>query len=107
MGQLADAKARLAQANTEEEQSRQKLAMNQKDLKALEARWKEVEREASEGQKRLQAMRAEVQAFKNNVAQSGWSAEKDQEDEVARRNAKAEVRLLTEVCLLASRSSRP
>lgn len=96
MGQLADAKARLAQANTEEEQSRQKLAMNQKELKALEARWKEVEREASEGQKRLQAMRAEVQAFKNNVAQSGWSAEKDQEDEVARRNAKAEVRRLTE-----------
>lgn len=97
MGQLADAKARLAQASTEEEQSKQRLAMSQKELKTLESRWKEVELEAGEGQKRLKAMQAEVENFRKKVAQAGWSEEKEREGETALRNAKAEVRQLTEV----------
>ncbi|TFY57528.1 hypothetical protein EVJ58_g6964 [Rhodofomes roseus] len=96
MGQLADAKARLAQASTEEEQSKQRLVMSQKELKALESRWKEVEREAGEGQKRLKAMHAEVESFRKKVAQAGWSEEKEREGEMALRNAKAEVRQLME-----------
>ncbi|KAI0728952.1 hypothetical protein C8Q72DRAFT_347915 [Fomitopsis betulina] len=89
MGQLADAKARLAQASTEEEQSKQKLAMSQKELKALEARWKEVEREAGEGQKRLKAMQAEIDSFRKKVAECGWSAEKEREGDMAIRDVKA------------------
>ncbi|KAH9917715.1 condensin complex subunit SMC2 [Fomitopsis serialis] len=96
MGQLADAKARLAQANTEEEQGKQRLVMSQKELKTLESRWKEVEREAGEGQKRLKAMQAEVESFRSKVAQAGWSQEKEHEGELALRNAKAEVRQVTE-----------
>ncbi|KAI0919976.1 hypothetical protein AcV5_001907 [Taiwanofungus camphoratus] len=96
MGQLADAKARLAQASTEEEQSRVKLGMSQNELKALEARWKEVEREAGEGKKNLQAMRAEVDSLKKKLSASGWNEEKESEREAALRTAKAEVRLFTE-----------
>lgn len=102
MGQLADAKARLAQASTEEEQSRVKLGMSQNELKALEARWKEVEREAGEGKKNLQAMRAEVDSLKKKLSASGWNEEKESEREAALRTAKAEVRLFTEVCLVTT-----
>lgn len=44
MGQLADARARLAQAAAEEEQSRVKLGMAEKALKGLEKLSKEVEK---------------------------------------------------------------
>ena len=100
MGQLADAKARLAQASTEEEQSRVKLGMSEKELKTLEARWKEVEREAGEGKRNLEAMRAEIEKFRKKVAETGWSAEKEQEGEQALRAARNEVRQLTEVSAL-------
>ncbi|KZT64706.1 hypothetical protein DAEQUDRAFT_599623 [Daedalea quercina L-15889] len=60
MGQLADAKARLAQATTEEEQK--------------------VEREAGEGQKRLKTMQAEVENSRRKVGESGWSEEKEREE---------------------------
>lgn len=103
MGQLADAKARLAQASTEEEQSKQKLAMSQKELKTLEARWKEVEREAGEGQKRLKAMQAEIEGFRKNVAECGWSEEKDREGDMAIRNVKALIERLTVVRHLLNR----
>ncbi|CCM00223.1 uncharacterized protein FIBRA_02251 [Fibroporia radiculosa] len=96
MGQLADAKARLAQAKTGEEQSRVKVGMSNKELKSLEAKWKEVEREAGEGQKRLQMMRKEVDDFKKKVGESEWNAEKEQHSEAALKIAKAEVRDLTE-----------
>jgi structural maintenance of chromosome 2 len=53
MGQLADAKAKLAQATAEEEQSRVKLGMSEKELKTLEGRWKEVEREVGDGKRKF------------------------------------------------------
>ena len=97
MGQLADAKARLAQACTEEEQTKQKLAMSQKELKTLEARWKEVEREAGEGQKRLKAMQAEVDGFRKKVAECGWSEDKGREGDAALRELKAQIQRLSSV----------
>ena len=97
MGQLADAKARLAQAGTEEEQSKQKLAMSQKELKTLEGRWKEVEREAGEGQKRLKAMQAEIDSFRKKVAECGWTEEKEREGDAAIRAVRAEIERLTGV----------
>ena len=99
MGQLSEAETRLAQANAEEEQNRMKLGMSQTELKALEARWKEVEREAGEGKRNLQKMQAEVDDLKKKAAASGWSAEKEQAGEAALRAAKAEVRQLTEVSI--------
>lgn len=97
MGQLADAEARVAQATAEEEQSRVKLGMSEKELKTLEGRWKEVEKEASEGKRNLEGMVVEVEKFRKRVADSGWSLEKEKEGELALKNAKAELRQLAEV----------
>ncbi|KAJ8469227.1 hypothetical protein ONZ51_g9127 [Trametes cubensis] len=84
-------------ATAEEEQCRVKLAMSEKELKALEARWKAVEREAGEGARQLEAMRADVERRKKKVAETGWSQEKDDAQQTAIREAKDEVQRLTEV----------
>ncbi|KAJ8474142.1 hypothetical protein ONZ51_g7411 [Trametes cubensis] len=97
MGQLSDARTRAAQAAAEEEQCRVKLSMAEKELKALEARWKAVEREAGEGARQLEAMRADVERRKKKVAETGWSQEKDDAQQTAIREAKDEVQRLTEV----------
>lgn len=100
MGQLADAKAKLAQA-TAEEQSRVKLGMSEKELAALEARWKAVEREAGDGKKNLESIKAETEKFSRKVAECGWSEEKERGGETALKTAKAEFRQLSEVSLRA------
>lgn len=99
MGQLADARARLAQATAEEEQSKVKLSSAEKDLKALQARFKDVERDASEGKRNLAAMKTEVEKARRKLEQSGWNAEKEAQGETALRNARNEVRNLTDVCI--------
>lgn len=101
MGQLADAKAKLAQATAEEEQSRVKLGMSEKELKVLEGRWKEVEREAGDGKKNLEKVKAETEKFRRKVEESGWSADKEREGVDALRTAKGEERRLTEVSAFA------
>ena len=97
MGQLADAKGRLAQAAAEEEQHRVKLAMSEKDLKAFGKRWKEVEKEAGEGTRNLQAKEREVEELRKKVDSCGWNADKERDGEFALRTAKSKVRQLTEV----------
>ncbi|KAI0822104.1 condensin complex subunit SMC2 [Trametes gibbosa] len=96
MGQLADARTRSAQAAAEEEQSRVKLSMSEKELKTLEARWKAVEREASEGARNLEEKRAGVEKCKKRIAETGWSTEKEQAHDTAIRSAKEEVRSLAQ-----------
>ncbi|KAF7981509.1 hypothetical protein HWV62_33069 [Athelia sp. TMB] len=96
MGQLADAQARLAHAAAEEEQGRVKLSMGEKELAALEVRWSAVAKEAGDGKKKLENMRAEVEKFERRVAECGWSEEKEREGEAALRAAKAEVRQLAD-----------
>ena len=98
MGQLAEARARHAQAQAEEEQCRTKLAMAEKEQKALEVRWKAVEREAGEGRKNLENMRAEVEKLKKKVTECGWSAEKEKQFDVDWRTAKEDLRQAAEVC---------
>ncbi len=100
MGQLAEAKARQAQAQAEEEQSRVKLVMSEKELPKLQARWKDVEREAADGKKNLDKMEKELDRFKQKVIETGWSAENEKECETALREARNEVRRLTEVSYL-------
>ncbi|KAL4247183.1 SMC family protein [Abortiporus biennis] len=96
MGQLADAKAEMTQGSAEEHQCKVKLEMSEKELKALQARWKEVEREAGEGKKQLAAMQKDVDKLRAVVQSSGWNEDKERETEEALRNARAEVRRLTE-----------
>lgn len=64
--QLADAKVKLAQASAKE-QSWVKLGMAEKELKALEKRWKKVKKEDGEGCQNLEAKSSEVDALKKKV----------------------------------------
>ncbi|KAF4583816.1 Structural maintenance of chromosomes protein 2 [Pleurotus pulmonarius] len=92
MGQLADAKARIAQAAAEEEQCRVKLVMHEKELKALEARWKSMEKEAKDGEKQLEKKRREVEEVAAKLAACGWDADKENEGETNLRRIQGELR---------------
>ena len=97
MGQLADAKARLAQGAAEEEQSKVRLAMNEKELVNLEARMKTFAKEAGDNLKKLENMKATVQACQGKITNSGWSAEKDKQLDMQLREARETVKNLQDV----------
>ncbi|KAF8803977.1 condensin complex subunit SMC2 [Phlegmacium glaucopus] len=94
MGQLADAKARLAQGAAEEEQSKVKLTMSEKELVNLEARMKVFAKEAGDNLKKLEALKATVQACQAKVTNSGWSVEKDKQLDMQLREARETVKNL-------------
>jgi len=71
--------------------------MSERELKALEGRWKDVEREAIEGKRNLDAKKADVDAFRKKIGESGWNAEREKDGETTLRAAKEDVRRLTEV----------
>lgn len=106
LGQISDARARLSQATTEEEQSRMKLGMSQTELKALETRWRDVERDAQDGRKKLDAISANVEKLKKQVVDSGWSEEAEQQNQQQLNDARREYRNLTEVCEAMSQLTR-
>jgi structural maintenance of chromosome 2 len=97
MGQLADARARIAQAAAEEEQSKVKLGMSEKELADLEGRMRALAKEAGDNLKKLENLKAAVEALEGKVAGSGWNAEKEKELDVQLRQAREEVKNLTEV----------
>ncbi|TBU44815.1 condensin complex subunit SMC2 [Dichomitus squalens] len=97
MGMIGEAQARLAVAQTDEKSASSNLERSKSELKDLEAQWKKVEREASDAKRSLDAMRANVEGFKRKLAETGWSAEKEYEHENNLRDAKNEVRRLSEV----------
>ncbi|KIJ53254.1 hypothetical protein M422DRAFT_222637 [Sphaerobolus stellatus SS14] len=96
LGQLADAKARLANAAAEEEQARRKLSLREKELADLEVKWKKVEKEAGEGKKTLEAAKKELEAIRSKVEATGWRTEKDAQLEADIRQAKSNVRSAAE-----------
>ncbi|KIL68343.1 hypothetical protein M378DRAFT_158891 [Amanita muscaria Koide BX008] len=95
MGQIADARARAAQAAAEEEQSKVRLGMAEKELKALEARWKDVEREAGDGKKRIEKTKQAVEVFQAKLAGCKWNQERENQGEGRLRDARNAVRDLT------------
>lgn len=97
LGQIADARARLTQATTEEGQSKVKLGMSQKELKALETKWRDVERDAQDGRKKLDVISAEVKKLKKQVADSGWSEDAEKRSQQQLNDARHEYRRLMEV----------
>ena len=97
MGQLADAKARLAQGLAEEEQSKVKLAMSEKELVNLEARMNAFAKETGDNVKKLENLKAAVQACQAKVTNSGWSAEKDKQLDIQLREARETVKNLHDV----------
>ena len=102
MGMIGEAQARLAVAQTDEKSANSNLERSKNELRELEAQWKKVEREAGDAKRNLEVMRANVENFRRKLAETGWSAEKEQEHENNLRNAKNEVRRLSEVRLLLS-----
>ena len=80
-----------------------KLGMSQNELKTLEAKWKDVERDAQNGQKKLDTISAEVEKLKKQVADSGWSEEAEQRSQQLLNDARREYRNSTEVCKALSR----
>lgn len=97
MGQLASAKQRVAQGEAEEEQARVKLVMSQKEMKALEGRWKEVERDAKEGERKVKEVRRAVENLKERLGKCGWNEEMENRQEEGVRAAKGEIRELIDV----------
>lgn len=97
MGQIADARARLAQAAVEEEQNRVKLDMSRRELGELEKRWKAVEREAGQGERDIKKMQVEVETLRKKVDSTGWNEEKEHVSVEALRNAKNDANRCTQV----------
>ncbi len=99
LGQIADTKARMTAASTEEQQSKNKLAMLGKDLTAAQARYQKVEREANNGTKEVEKGKREIQDLETKLRKTGWSEQKEQSSVDALRAARDRVRQLTQVCL--------
>lgn len=74
-----------------------KLGMTQSDLNTLEARWRDVERDAQSGRKKLDAISVEVEKLKEQVADSGWSEEAEQRSQQELDDARRAHRNLMEV----------
>jgi len=98
MGALADARARIAQGAAEEQQSKVKLGMSEKELAELEQRNRAFAKEAEASTKKIANIKAAVQAIQAKIVNCGWSQEKDQDLERQLREAREELKNLTEVC---------
>jgi structural maintenance of chromosome 2 len=97
MGQIADARARAAQSAAEEEQCKVRLGMAERELKALEARWKDVEREAGDGKKKVEKMKHAVETCRTRLASCKWNQELENQGEARLRDARNAVKDLTSV----------
>jgi structural maintenance of chromosome 2 len=97
MGQLADARARLAREAAEEEQLRRKLNMTEKELAEVTKKWKAVEREASEMQSGLEKGHAEFEGMKAKFAKLAWDEAREKAAEEKMASVKQNVRELKEV----------
>lgn len=98
MGALADARARIAQGAAEEQQSKVKLGMSEKELAELEQRNRAFAKEAEASMKKIANLKAAIQGIEAKIANCGWSQEKDQDLERQLREARDELKNLTEVC---------
>lgn len=98
MGQLAEAKARLAQGKAEEEQSRVKLGMRERELAELKRKMKEFEREAGESQKKLKDMRVVVEQFRGKLGKCKWNQELEEQLEAKLKGLRQRTRELSDVC---------
>ncbi|KAK7466259.1 Structural maintenance of chromosomes protein 2 [Stygiomarasmius scandens] len=96
MGQIADAKARQAQASSEEEQCRVERGMGEKELKELENRFKKMEKESDQGQRRVDELKAVVADCSRKLEACGWNEDKEREGEARINALKQEVQELSD-----------
>jgi structural maintenance of chromosome 2 len=104
LGQLAEAKARVVQAQTEEEQAHRQTVIVEKELKETQEKWKKVEKEAGDGARTLEKKKQELEKMKRSLASMSWSDEKEAAFMSSLKHARDEVRSLTEVSSDVSRS---
>ena len=79
MGQLAEAKARLAQAGTEAEQAKVRIGLAEKEIKEKEPRAKKAEKEGEGALKELASKRADVEKLRKRIEGGGWDEGKERE----------------------------
>lgn len=89
------------QAETEEEQIRRQIALGEKELVEAQAKWKRVEKEASDGAKIVEKGKQELEKLRAKFAKMNWSEEKEANSVAALRKARDEIRALTEVYTLS------
>ena len=85
MGQLAEAKARLAAAGTETEQAKMKIGLAEKEIKEKEPRAKKAEKEGESLLKELRDKKTDMEKLTAKVGGSGW--DDDREKELLERQA--------------------
>jgi hypothetical protein len=98
MGQLAEAKARLAAAGTESERARVEIGLGEKELKAMEPRAKKA---ASEGEglgRELVEAKAEVEKLRKGLEGLGWDEEEEKALVAKREEVRGRIAELVEVC---------
>ncbi len=103
MGQITQAKTRITQADTEEEQLRTKLAMKQKEADELQKRWAAEERSAGDGKKKVEFLKKELANLQENLSRCGWTNEQEESLVEQIRNLRLEVRNFAEVTILSFR----
>lgn len=79
LGQLAEAKARLAAAGTEAEQAKVKMGLAEREIKEKEPRAKKASKEGEGLIKELESKRSDVQKIKGRVQAGGWDEGKERE----------------------------
>ncbi|OCF77510.1 nuclear condensin complex protein [Kwoniella mangroviensis CBS 8886] len=79
MGQLAEAKARLAAAGTEAEQAKVKMGLAEKEIKEKEPRAKKAEKEGAGLIQELTSKTALMEKLKKQVEGADWDENKERE----------------------------
>lgn len=79
MGQLAEAKARLAAAGTEAEQAKVKITMAEKEIKDKEPRAKKAEKEGEGLIRELATKRADAEKLRAKVSGAGWDEDRERD----------------------------
>lgn len=74
-----------------------KHGMRKNELKTLEVKWRDVERDAQDGRKKLDIISADVEELKKQAIDSGWSEEAEQRNQQQLNDARRDYRNLTEV----------
>ncbi|KAG8906895.1 Structural maintenance of chromosomes protein 2 [Tulasnella sp. 403] len=96
LGQIAQAKKRVADATTEEDAARLRLNMLESQFKEKEAKRKQTEKEGGESQNALKRGKKEIEEIKKRLHATGWSTEKEEEENRRAAAAREDVKRLTE-----------
>ncbi len=77
LGQIAEAKARLAAAGTEAEQAKVKIGLAEREIKEKEPRAKKASKEGEGALKDLETKKTDVEKIRKRVQAAGWDEGKE------------------------------